>query len=441
MQPDHIEIDAYPPTRLVLLLCALALTLDIVLGSFVMLRLGIHYESPGGNLLVKIHPGSYVALAAVALHFLGPNHPLRVARALALRSAGLCLYCAGMMVVFGYALAVRGASGVAFLLDSFFVPGLLALVLIDAAPRARQRLVTWLIVVIAVNALCAIGEARLHQRLFPYMIAGVDVTEDHFRATALAGHPLRNAMLTTMAMIAVATKPWPRIVCFGFLLLFTMALLAFGGRTALVIAGAGVVALAVHALHTSARAADGTFVRTLLGAFVALIAGAVTFAAVFTTTNLGGRIREGLLGGDSSTAARLQLFDIFKLTDLDGLLGGYSATTIDAMATVIGLLAVENFWIYLLLFLGVIGFAVWLPAFLAGLAGLWRHVGFAGRVLLVCVVIVASANNSLGKKDTVLAIAFALVIGIGAAERRAPGPVRQAVRLGDLRGGVTAHAG
>jgi hypothetical protein len=413
----------YPPGRPVMLLLGLALTLDILLGQFVLLAAGIRYEAEGGNPLVKIHPGSYVALAAAALYLLSLDHPSRVIAALLRSAGGLCLYTAGMAIVLVYALAVHGISGVAFLLDTFLVPGLVALILSQASARSLHGLSTWLIMVLAMNGSLGIAEAIFHRHVFPYLIDGQFVTDASFRATAFVGHPLRNAMLTSMAMMAVAAGAWPRLVKACFIMLFAVALLAFGGRTGFGIGLVGLAALGGREFLRSARTNNTAFVRNAIGC-----------AAVLTLTDLGTRITDGSLGNDSSSQARLQLFDIFRLTDATDLLSGYPGETIDAMAKVTGIIAVENFWIYMLLFLGVLGFALWLPAFLAGLATMWRASFYAGRVLLVCGVVVASANNSLAKKDSSLAIMFALIAGAGAAESR------QVRRLALPRAGEALHA-
>jgi len=398
----------------VLLLCGLALALDVLLGQFVLLSLGIRYQAEGGNPLVKIHPGSYLVLAASALHVVAGRAPLR-AIGTSLRTAPeMCLYVVGVTVVLVYALAVHGISGVAFLIDTFLMPGVLGLLLLAATPGAQSRIVDWLILVLACNATLAIGEATFHRHLFPYLINGQFVTDAAFRATAFAGHPLRNAMLTMMALVCVAVRDWPAVIRAGFIAVFAIALLAFGGRTAFAMAGAGLIALAVRAMATTARRDSAAFIRQAIAAFVVITGVVVSTIAIVTLTDFGTRIMDGSFGADSSSEARLQVFQIFAQADGAELLTGYSGETIDAMTSVVGLIAIENFWIYMFLFLGLLGSLIWLPAMLAAVSGLWRQAGFAGRVILVCGMIAASGNNSLAKKDSSLAVLFAFVIGSAA---------------------------
>ena len=419
-----------------LLLCAAGVILYLTLGTFVLLWLGVRYEADGGIPFVKIYPGTYLILAAVLWRLLSTDHPLRTMGQLARSRPGLWLYCGGMAVIFVYALAIRGLSGVAFLVDAYVAPGLLALLLSQAPAKFLRFLATLMIALLTVNAACGIIEARLHQHLFPYIIDGQQINETYFRATAFNGHPLRNAMLTGIAMLAVTAAPWPMLVRVGLLSVLGMGLFAFGGRAALIVSALGCMLIIGRELRQSASTDPRVFGRKVLVLTMTTLVVLVTVAFVFGLTGFGARIRAGEIA-DSSSAARLQVFEIFKLTDLEGLLGGYSAKSIDAMAKVSGLIAVENFWVYQLLFLGLIGFVIWLPAFISGLASVWHHAGFAGRVIVVCFLLIASSNNSLAKKDSSLSLAFAFAIAAAVPEWRA----MRAGRTTAAHRAELAHAG
>ena len=127
-----MKIGIARPHMPALLLCAAGVTLYLTLGTFVLLWLGVRYEADGGPPFVKIHPGTYLILAAFLLRLLWTDHPLRTMGQLARSRPGIWLYCGGMAVIFAYALAIRGRSGVAFLVDAYVAPGLLALLLSQA---------------------------------------------------------------------------------------------------------------------------------------------------------------------------------------------------------------------------------------------------------------------------------------------------------------------
>ncbi|MGO4781688.1 hypothetical protein AB4084_39990, partial [Lysobacter sp. 2RAB21] len=66
----------------------------------------------------------------------------------------------------------------------------------DAQLRGIFRLI---VVLVVVNAAIGLAEAVFQHHLVPYTVAGgVPVIEDKFRATALLGHPLENALLTSL---------------------------------------------------------------------------------------------------------------------------------------------------------------------------------------------------------------------------------------------------
>ena len=100
----------------------------------------------------------------------------------------------------------------AYLVDTYVAPAFLAILMSKAPARFLRRLFVCMLALLLANACLGIGEARMHWHLFPYVIDGIPVTEDYFRATALEGHPLRNATLSGLAILAVAAAPWPIMI-------------------------------------------------------------------------------------------------------------------------------------------------------------------------------------------------------------------------------------
>jgi hypothetical protein len=402
---------------LVLFLCAVALTCDIMLGPYALRTMGINYAAFGGNPITKIHPGTYITLLAAALYFISIDHPLRVPGLLMVSSPELGIYCIGMGLVLVYVLCVRELGSVPVILDTYFAPGLIALMLVHAPPSHLRRLVTWMIALLVINAIVAIVEARLHLRLFREVTEDVEVHEDFFRATAFVGHPLRNAMLTSFAILAVMAAAWPFLVRLILLAVLGLGMLAFSGRASLVLVMVGGVMVAVWDLHRRAATDRGAFIRGALSGWIELVIAMAGLSAVLLLTTFGERIFGEELAG-SSTAARWQSFDIFRLVNVNSMIAGYDATSIDAMTKAIDLQNLENFWIYMLILLGFAGYVVWLPAFLAGMKGLWRLSGFVGRVILLCFLLTASTTDALAHKGSIVSVAFAFVIGAECLERR-----------------------
>ena len=184
-----------------------------------------------------------------------------------------------------------------------------------------------------------------------------------------------------------------------------MGMLAFGGRTALIVALLGSAIILLLDVSSRLRRRPDATVREVWAGLALLLLGAAVLGFVFSATGFGGRIRAGDFN-DFSSAARFQLFNIFKLVDVEGFFAGYDAKTIDRMTRISGLLAIENFWVFNFLFLGGIGFLLWLVALTGALVHVWWRSRLPIRVMLVAFLIIASSNNSLAKKDSSLSIAF-----------------------------------
>jgi hypothetical protein len=210
---------------------------------------------------------------------------------------------------------------------------------------------------------------------------------------------------------------WPFLVRLIVLAVLGLGMLAFGGRASLVLVVVGGFVVTVWDLHRRAATDRGAFIRGALSAWIELVIAAAGLSAVFLLTRFGERIIGEDIAGNS-TAARWQSFDIFRLLDFNSMITGYDAATIDAMTRLIGLENLENFWVYMLILLGFAGYVVWLPAFLAGMKGLWRVSGAVGRVILLCFLLTASTTDTLAHKGSIVSVAFAFVIGAQCLERR-----------------------
>lgn len=89
---------------------------------------------------------------------------------------------------------------------------------------------------------------------------------------------------------------------------------------------------------------------------------------------------------------------------------------------------IENFWLLMFLHVGVVGYGLFLVGFAALLVGQWRSAPFAGRLMLLAVLLVASTSNSLGRKSAILTVLIPSVLAAGARQRTleaSPAPIAQ----------------
>jgi hypothetical protein len=78
---------------------------------------------------------------------------------------------------------------------------------------------------------------------------------------------------------------------------------------------------------------------------------------------------------------------------------------------------IEDFWLVILVQVGIFGFVVFAAGFLVFVVRLWKISSAPGRVILVLVLLIASTSNSLGRKSNVLTIAVATILAANAFRR------------------------
>lgn len=399
-------------------LLVLGVGLYCTVSALTLGHLGVPYDLPGGSPLVKFHPGTYVLCLALGCSLLAQGHPL-VALGARLRAAPLvAAYLACMLLVAVWAVWRHGTSGAAFIVDTLWMPGLLLLLMQAFSARRHRLLLRWVLALLALNALLALGEYALKVHMVPRYPVGSGLVPDGlmFRSSSLLGHPLANSLVTVTLLPAVVVAGrghlwrWPLV---GLLL---MALLAFGSRTALglgvlVYGGAGLGALLLGA-------ARGRFgYAQLTGGLLAGMLGLTGLAAVVGLTGLGDRILAGM-AWDNSAQVRLVVWQALDYLDLFDWWAGMSPEQIATVAERIGLdtryEAIENFWIALLMQLGLVGF---LPFVVGLFCGLWHAVRQAAAPLVWAVpvyLLVASGANTLAAKSVSLSLLLLACVASGA---------------------------
>lgn len=403
----------------------------LLVSDNLLVSIGIPYNTPTGSFLFKLHPGTYlIGLGFLVLVFQG--HPRqRWAQLFAAATAPLLL--AGTIVgVLVYTLIRFGPSGNAFFIDTLLTPALLAAILLEAPLKWRRLLFRTIIGLLVLNALLGIGEALTERRLTPYLAGDQPIIEDFFRATALGGHPLTNALRTATLLMACLILPRGWLL---FLIpLLVIALLAFGGRTALVMS---VVLLIIWGAYyffrgIIRRTFDVRLVFSLIF-MTFLVAGSIV--ALTFSLELGERIFQNL-SWDTSAQSRILIFRAFDYLSLQDWLWGIGPARIDVLLDRLKASTVltdfENFWVLLLMQVGLAWFVLIAVTLLGMIASLVWRAPPALKLAAMIFLVIASTNNSLATKSQSLAILVAILIG-GAAEAALATPPhswRPPIRLG-----------
>jgi hypothetical protein len=283
--------------------------------------------------------------------------------------------------VTAYSVARHGFSGAAFFVDSQLAPGILALLLARLDLATLRRLFGLIVGLFALNAALGVAEQLLQARLIPLtVLGGQDLGETVFRATALSGHPLAGATVTSLALFAfwsLADLQARVAACW----LALIVLLSFGGRTSLALSvalfGLLLAVTAIRALREgrlSYRAVTGG------AALAAFLAGAVLLAVTY------GGVGERILGNlawDRSAEVREVSLTVYELLRPEQLLLGVSPDEIGGLIRRLGLdypyETIENFWIVLSLQLGFPFFLLFAAGFLTLLAHLDAVTGLRRR--------------------------------------------------------------
>jgi hypothetical protein len=399
-----------PASRAMAWLVALALLAAMCVSPPLLTVMGVPYDAPTGSFLFKLHPSTWLVGLALAVSLAARGNPLReLGRSLAHQPA-TATYLGTVLAMIAWSVVRYGLSGAAFFIDTLLVPGLVALLLTRLDLATQKRLFTTVCVVLVGNALLGIGEQILEVRLVPHTtFGGVELVEDVFRATALFGHPLNNAAITGFGLFVLyqLRAPAARFAC---CLLAIAALLSFGGRSGL---GISVALLAPLAMVDLVRHAyrDGLSYREITGGIVLLALALGIIVVAVAAGGIGERIMAKLAWDDSAQVREKSLL-VLGVVDWQQLLFGMSPAEIERAAEEVGIRfpseAIENFWVLLVLQVGILLlalFAVSLALFCARLA---RLGGVAVGLGLLGFLIVASTSNSLGAKGAVFVVVVTL---------------------------------
>jgi hypothetical protein len=374
--------------------------------------LGIPYTAPYGSFIYKLHPATYPCLIALPIAFLSSGAS-RQTRHRIRQNVAYCLYGLVIVMLMVYTTYRYGTSGSAFLIDTLLMPAVIGLTLNFYPDNWRAFLFRMILVICCLNALLGIIEAMTQWRLEEYSVAGGTlIIENEFRATALMGHPLTNAMVMSLATFGMLVwcRHWMSRILVAFVAL--IALLSFGGRTAFLLTSLLLTLCAAYAIIQSARRGR---IRAwhLLAYLIAFGFLCAILGSAILYLDLGARIFEGLVWDESADIRRRSMM-AFNFLSTEQLLLGISPAEIEEIILRINIRnpieIIENTWIVLTLQFGVIMLAMLIASYgflllqLAGKAPPLMKVG------LLSFVILTSSNNALSVKTMVLVFAISVIM-------------------------------
>lgn len=224
-----------------------------------------------------------------------------------------------------------------------------------------------------------------------------------FRAVALAGSPLNNALLTTTLNLYILfsnIKLKNKLLLFG---LGFLAVLAFNARTATVI---NVIALILYYVKNFKNFSLKQQIYGLMGAALFLCC----VAYLVFNTNMGSRLlNTESFEDDGSIAVRLLLFEEISNQNLSQFLWGGTLAKVRYLMQSFGVVIIENFWICYILHLGIIALGIFTYLYFKLGRRIFRgFTKYDSIVITLCFMLLASSNNSLYSGYTAL---FTFLIG------------------------------
>ncbi|MFV0282118.1 MAG: VpsF family polysaccharide biosynthesis protein [Rhodoblastus sp.] len=355
---------------------ALTLLMALVVfgvSAMALTALGVAYDQAGGSALQKFHPATYIACLALAVRFVARSDPFGWLTRQAEHFPGVTYFVATWIVMVAFGSFVQHEP-ISPIIDTFLCTVAFLVLYADADERMRATMRLALHAFMFVNACLGVMEHVGQFRLTPYVTGGNVILHD-FRSTALLGHPLINASTTAAyALILIyggdrAVK-WPlRLFLIG---LQTVAMVAFGGRTAIVLfavlGGArllrpGLELLGGRRFDMRAALAFALSAPILIGAVVVAVqSGALD------------GLLERFVDDKGSAEARVLIFNLFDYFSWDELLFGPDQVRLATIENTLGIqYGIENSWFGFLFGYGLFMTLFFMAAFAALLWDIWRR--------------------------------------------------------------------
>ncbi|WP_246672237.1 MULTISPECIES: VpsF family polysaccharide biosynthesis protein [unclassified Mesorhizobium] len=296
---------------------------------------GYNYDGLQGSPLSKIHPSTYLFVLVFVWRSCTFGNPAGYVVHVTNKRPATTLM-AVISTVLLFVVILRQRPGMAGMIDTFVAPALLVLLLSEDDEKTFARLQTVIHVVMTVNALLALFEFGTKHLVFPYRFDGAVFVND-LRSTALQGHPLSNATVTSIYVLSLlsGSRSLPTPLRLALVGLQFCALVVFGGRSGMVltILLGGVYLLVRGVAHLTTGRVN------LLGAALVIMLAALLPLALALAGYYGffDALLERFVSDSGSANARVEMFDLFRHLELRDLIVGPDIDLLDSMRRISGL--------------------------------------------------------------------------------------------------------
>jgi hypothetical protein len=387
----------------------LVTAMSFALSGGVLWVLGINYDGLTGSAAAKIHPATYLTFVLLFwATFSSPNPVGYIVSRTQRRPASALLMVIG--VGLAAITALRGGTGIAGSIDTWASAGAVVLLLAGVTDIDLRRLEAVVHALMVANALLGVYEFVTGTLVFPYRFDG-EVFSSDTRSTALQGHPLTNALVTAVYDLSLMAGGGPSLSPLArgaTIVLQSVALVTFGGRTASVVTVAlgGVIALAAVRRLLQVRR-----VPVLAAAALFYLAAVVPIAGVLLAVEgFFDKLALRFITDGGSANARVEMFSLLDHFSFRELLFGPDNEVVDSMRRISGLeWGIENPIIHMLLYQGVFITAVVAAGFVLFIIEVLRQTRGATLLPLAAFLILINSAESVAAKTTIMT-KFALMM-------------------------------
>jgi uncharacterized protein YceK len=380
------------------------------ISAMALVALGVPYAVSGGSFLTKIHPATWFAVAAVMAAMVERGGAGRWAAEIAVDHPGVIALGAAVVLVFVHTALVQHLP-LSAIIDTFVLPILVFAAIGALDPASRRPIGTALHLFFAFNAIVGLVEYFTGWRLTPmYDIDGTIIHD--WRSTAILGHPLNNAFATGCWLVMTATgggRSMPLVLRAAAMALAAAALVAFGGRVAMILAFA--IVAAAGGLGGLRVLAGRRFALGDAAAMVAAVTVVAVIAIVAVDAGAADRLIQRFSDDSGSAGTRIAMFRIF--TDLgweEFLFGPPPELMIQAQRSYGITIGIESTEVAFVAFYGLIPALLLLAALGAYLVELVRATSRESLWPVAFFVVVMSASTGLSSKSTNLAFFTVMVM-------------------------------
>ena len=365
----------YAGPRIQMMMTVYVVLLFLVPGTMLEL-VGYDYTAIAGSPITKIHPATYLLMIMSAVFVV--TYPAKYALLryyLATKLGTLFFLGAAMFAVTNIVFGGRNGFGMFFDTDLHLV--LCSMLLPFVLPQQMDRLERFLHWFFAFNATLGIFELASGISVFPLMTYspdGMEVLEP--RATAFLSHPLHAATLTCgyiICLLAGGGRSLRANLRIPIIALQTVALLAFGGRTALLLT---LVIIAFVVLWQLLRFATGKHLtHTTVLAAVAVVPLGIAVIATLASLGAFDSFLERFSEDGGSARSRVLMVPLLMSFNWADFLWGASTDYAHAQIYSFGLeWGVENPFLQMSVYQGVVIASLIMAGFLFMLYDNWKRI-------------------------------------------------------------------